>query len=347
MLAIWWWLAFAPQPSKPIDVSPQVTPSPLANIPLLSPLDRELLHRALAGDFQLMARLIMDWEVDAQLLIDQGKSVKRLSREELLRSQSLSRQLKQADTSQRFLPQTYVAASILLALVGPQQIVALPKGLRLQKQLYPPELTNAIPLDTDRYNAEKLYLAQPDIAFVSGRYSHPSTLQALKNQGIKIAAIESLVGSLQDIKKTIAFIGENAGRSEHAELLNLFIDAAFAAIDNRYQAKNPDVLYLSYFEQFYLPSPDTIACELLTRQGVSLPMKLSYAPLEREILQILDPKIVLISTSENAAIPSLHHLKAVQEGRLYFLDDDVQQTPTQYVVLAYFDLVDALARAQL
>ncbi len=41
------------------------------------------------------------------------------------------------------------------------------------------ELTNRIPLNIDRYNSEKLYMANPQVAFVA-HYSHPSVLQALR-----------------------------------------------------------------------------------------------------------------------------------------------------------------------
>src|SRR5690606_7206820 len=68
-------------------------------------------------------------------------------------------------TQQIFLPQTFVSASFLLALASPQEIAALPKGMRAQTHLYPKVLTDQIPLDTGRTNSEQLYRLHPGTAF--------------------------------------------------------------------------------------------------------------------------------------------------------------------------------------
>lgn len=129
----------------------------------LSPLDRDTLKQALAGDYALMTRLIADWEVDARILNRAGVAqVKELSSAQYLQSQLLGRELASkvnVESKIKVLPQTYVAASFLLALTQPEQIIALPTGLRKQEQLYPKALTSKIPLDVDRHNAEKLYEA--------------------------------------------------------------------------------------------------------------------------------------------------------------------------------------------
>ena len=54
------------------------------------------------------------------------------------------------DAYSRFLPQTYAAASFLLAIAQPHEIIALPKGMRHLSQIYQPEKLALIPENIDR-----------------------------------------------------------------------------------------------------------------------------------------------------------------------------------------------------
>ena len=362
----WWYVAFFPlhsnkQPPSPLPHSKSSTLD-ACSIPL-SFLNREVLKEALAGNFTLMSQLIATWDIDAQILEVQGISpIQRLPQDLFVKSQILGRELSVPSPkySIKLLPQTYAAASFLLAIASPEQIVALPAGLRKQVQIYPEALTSQIPLDINRYNSEKLFLAHPDVAFVSSYYSHPSTLQALKSQGIKIHDTSSLA-TLASIQIALLEIGKAAERSKEAELLNLFIQASVQTIENRFLvwkkmggvSDMTKILYLNHHDTFYFPSSDTISCELLSRLGIipqfSSPMP---APIDREKLILMNPECLIISSSNENALkkklandPALKNLSALKKGKVYFLDDDVQQTPTQYVVLAYFDLIQALNQA--
>ncbi len=364
----WWGWAFYDSAPATMSALPSATAheSKQGLISQLSLLERETLKRALTGDYVLMTKLIADWDVDAQFLQAHGlKSAKRLLPSDFLRSQLLGRRLCQQPATakkRKFLPQSYAAASFLLALVDPDQIVALPNGLRQQAQIYPDSLTSQIPLDVDRYNAEKLFLAHPDIAFVSCYYSHPAAIQALHNQGIQIHATRSLA-TLADIKETLTEIGSVVDRGQEAELLNIFIEASLQTIENRLIALNPNrphaplaakVLYLSYHDQFYLPSTDTVSCELLRRLGIDARAGNTSVALERERIVNINPDCLIISSNHAEALqrqiqadPALKNVSALLNHHVYFVDDDIQQTPTHYIVLAYYDLAQALARANL
>ncbi len=128
-------------------------------------MQREGLHQALAGQVPLMLQFIDQWEQDAQFLAQKGiAGIQHLSAENYLQAHILGRLLDDSspetlrhlncrmhldqmqddsgrivpirDTFQRFLPQTYVAASFLLAIAKPEEIIALPKGVRRLPQLY-------------------------------------------------------------------------------------------------------------------------------------------------------------------------------------------------------------------
>lgn len=365
----WWTLAFKPALSK-MEISiespppPQITSTPL--LAQLSPLDRGVLKQALLGDFALMAKLIADWDLDAQILRAKGLfKIRRLPRKAFLKSQLLGRDLQTRPSVSKikFLPQTYAAASFLLAIAEPEQIVALPRGLRKQSHIYPESLTSRIPLEIDRYNSEKLFLTKPDIAFVSSHYSHPSAIQALLNQGIGIHDTKSLA-TLENIYETLKELGKAADRKKEAALLCLFIKASLQTIENRLLAQNHDtgsrlldskILYVNYHDRFYLPSSQTFAYQLLTRLNIPCPAYQSfYTSLEKETLVNINPDCLIISSfnvdalkKQITADPTLKDISAIRQNKIFFVDDEIQQTPTQFVVLAYFDLAEVIAQANL
>lgn len=396
-IAGWWAFAFhktATQQPKAIKRPDQL--SARTAIPLdttITAIDRQLLHQALAGDCHLMARLIADWDIDAQILAAKGfKGITRLPHQDFLQSQSLIRTLQSEEatnksarlyhpsivddigkvipiqqSSQKFLPQTYVAASFLLSLVPPSQIAALPRNLRKETFLYPLSLTSQIPLDIDRYNGEKLFLARPNVAFAA-HYSHPDTIQALTNQGILLYTMKDL-NTLSDISEELIKVGTIANKPLQAELLKLFMDAAIVALDNQQAVfmqhfeqrshKLPTVLVVNYHHRFSVPTTKTLTGQLLSRMP-SIDLSLKYAAerqhenewmamIDRERLLKLDPDFLIVATDcvkdleeELYQDNALQGLSAIRNQRLIVVNHAIQNSPSQYVVLAYHDLIYAL-----
>lgn len=397
----WWTFAF----KKNVDSHESAikhSSFSLANRPHLDAaitlIDRELLHQALSGNTQLMARLIADWDIDAQILDSKGfDGIKRIPHPDFLHSQSLIRILQNEDyikktaailkqqnefviddlgncidlkpTYHRFLPQTFAAASFLLSLLPPEQVIALPRHLREQTTLYPKSLTNQIPLDIDRYNAEKLFQARPEVAFVA-HYSHPATLQALSNQGVLLYTMKN-IQTLADITQELVHLGNIVSKPLQAELMKIFIDAAICAIDNQQavlikhfqqtQGLMPKVLVVNYHQTFSVPTPKSLTGQILARMPV-LDISLKFteesgqsqgwmAAIDREKLIHLNPDFLIVTTSNADAAakgiksdPALKELSAIRHNRLIFIDESIQQTPSQYVVLAYHDLIQALVQ---
>lgn len=398
-ILVWWYFAFFFQYSLHQVESPQIKEiAPLKEPPpkflsYLSPLKREQLHEALAGNVSLMTSLIADWDVDARILESQGLlNVKRLSREKFLKSQMIGRDLqtntheelkriqgkflKQAVCddlghsfnlpfpSQKFLPQTYLAASILLSISPSDDIVAIPHGLRFQQNLYPLAITEKIPFDIDRYNSEEIFQQKPEIAFIAN-YSHPSILQTLRNQGIRLFTIKS-IDTIAQIAETINKIGHIANRPLEAELLNLFMESALFAIDNHLTAlsrsfdASPRVMFLNHMTQFSAPTQITITgqlIELLKSQQfnfIHLHPKARnkwMIPLSQEEIVKLNPDCLIVATEnkESALLQiqksqALQSLTAIRNNKLFVIDQ-APHAPTQYYVLAYFDLAEALIMA--
>jgi iron complex transport system substrate-binding protein len=396
----WWMLAFHPPTSSPSSLSMGVPQSlalkTSALFEELSPLQRDALQRALAGHFPLMLDFINQWDQDAQLLANQGvEGIQRLPADTYLQAHILGhllcnsskeslRQLnckmnlewmqddgghlvRIEDSFRRFLPQTYVAASFLLAIADPSEIIALPKGLRQLPQLYSTDVLARVPNNIDRTNSEKLYLNRPDLAFVAP-YSHPPALEVLRNQNIQLYSIK-YVNSIAEVQEALLKVGHASNHILEAQLLAIFIEACMLSIDNRLHALQTRVtslpiplrlLYLSYHQHFMLPTSKCLTGQLLARAlkhcpYLSCPIPESQEawriPFEHEKIVQAKPDCLIISTL-CADINSGMHLalqqtKAFQSQRIFYLDEAIQESPTQYIALAYFDIFQALAAAHL
>lgn len=395
----WWYIAFRPSTQDLATTRTIADQKGInSNLTLLDSafqISRTDIQKALSGNTSLMSRLIAEWDIDALIMQSNGiQPIQRLSTLNFVRSQWIQRQLASGDKQyiaslqkeyrQQFiidaanntillekpylkvLPQTFAAASFLLALAPIEQIVGLPKRLREQEQLYTKELTSKIPLDIDRHNGEKLFLANPEIAFVAN-YSHPATIQALANQGVVIYTMKN-PATLEDIKSEILNTGHIIDRPLEAELLNIFIDAAMISLDNRIsllntkleqQNKHPTMLFLNYHQNYSLSTQKSLTGQLLTRLeriNTTLPTHLTSKsnhewtiPIGKEQILNLNPDCLIISTQHCQALEkeirkdeALKQLTAIKNNHLYFVDEVIQQSPTQYIVLAYYDLIQAL-----
>jgi iron complex transport system substrate-binding protein len=308
---------------------------------------------------QIIGRKLKDQDFDAlQLLKKQVASVSIFDDRGL--------QFKSPSQFRRFLPQTFVAASFLFALTHPTQIVAIPHGLRDQTDLYPLSLTSQIPLDTDRIFSEKLYQTHPDIAFVAD-YSHPATLETLANQGIPFFTLKSM-NTINHVEQAIQRIGNVVDRPLEAEVLSLFMESALIAIDNRLIATHhdlakdqeaPKVMFLNYYTRYSIPTDRTIAGDLLHRLNhlhVSLVPKLElYSdawshPIDQEQIICANPDCLIIATNDLAGLqqsiqanPAFANVSAHLHNQIHIVDSSTQ-APTQYIILAYYDIAQALMK---
>ncbi len=394
----WWYCAFfgfenalsTPSLKKPPNKKTLTVPHFFS---YLSPMPREQIQEALSGNIELMTKMMRDWDLDAQILESQGvQEIRRLQRSAFIRAQMIGRKLIEQDTGElqslqaqlrknvifddlgvpfkkekqlnRFLPQTFVSASFLLALASPDEIVALPHGMRDQVALYPRSLTNQIQLDTDRTLSEALYQTRPNIAFIAD-YSHPATLETLTSQGISLFALNSM-NTVDQIESAIQRIGGVINRSLEAEVLSLFMESAMLAIDNQLIARHhdfskdqppPKVMFLNYYSHYSAPTEKTITGQLLKRlenlHFTFLPKnhgssRLWSIPVEYEQIVSSDPDCMIISSSDSQSLQEMiknerafKDLSARRTDHIHFIDDTTQ-APTQYIILAYYDLAQAL-----
>jgi len=354
-IIVWWVIAFnSHEKTVPTKELTQTCTQPESVI--LSKLDRQTIRRALDGDLTTIVQLLTDWDIDARLIQDEGV----LPNEQFCHAMSLARQLQQEteETSARLLPQTFVSASFLLALSPPENIIALPKAMRRHRHLYPGDKMDAISLDIDGYNTEILAKNKPDLAFIAP-YSHPSTVQTLKNQGIELLSIDN-ISSVDEVIESLHRVGKAINENRRATLLALFIEAALNTVDNHLSAwceagnilpKRP--LYLTRVMNFAIPTEKTLQAKLLHRLGINQPNVNDTIAwqhcIDLETIAHYTPDCLIISCSDTQAIhnlidqsKALKHTPAVATRRVFCIDEETQNAPCQYLVLAYFDIAEAL-----
>lgn len=368
----WWFLAFYGKADERFIFSERSNRALFSNENgKISSIVRADLAAALNGDTETMIRLIRDWQVDAYCLQEKGiKGVRLIPESRFLRSQALGRDLSEyaPDSSLSFLPQTYASSSFLFALLEPEQIVAVPEGMRRSPHLYPKEKMDQVPLNIDRHNSEQIALRHPDFAFVSS-YSLPQTVNTLKKQGIQIITLPN-PETIDDIFSSLKIVGDCTDHSMKSELLSFFMESALLAMDNhlcfvrdRQQSTAPlRLLFLYNFKQWATPYSHTLTGQMLDRLGVenlarhfeSDSQKSRWqTPLNAEQIVHIDPDCILVGNSPDKALDNFimnsepfQNMRALKARHVFPVDADTQQEVSQYLILAYFDLFQAILTAE-
>ncbi len=223
-----------------------------------------------------------------------------------------------------------------------------------------------IPTNIDRIYSEGLFLARPDLAFVAP-YSHPPALEVLRNQGIPLFTLKHS-NTPEDIKEALLKVGHASNHPLEAQLLTIFMEASFLAIDNRLHALQNEIreplatrrmLFLYYHHYFMVPTLKSLTGQLMARalehcQRIACPIPENQdrwrVPYEQEKILHANPDCLIISTPyyyipEYASGPrqTLPLLEGFDSQRIVYVDESIQESPTQYIVLAYFDLFQAIS----
>lgn len=403
----WWSVAFRKNDSTSnlVTNSNDTTSSSVPTLhlhslfPYLSQLSHDTLKQALSGDINLILQLITDWDIDAQILTAKGSlHIERLDADSLLYAHVIGRLLKELplekrlainrslrisdikddeghlisvqDSFNRFLPQTFAAASILLAIAETEEILSIPQRMRDIPTLYAQAKLEKISQNLDGFPSEKLFLAKPHLTFITP-YSHPPIVDTFRRQGLELFVIKN-IDNFQEIKETILKIGHATNHPLEATLLSIFVDASMLAIDNRIKALHDitkpisnleKILYLFENQGYSVPTEKCLAGQLIQRMLKSYPSLSCFinksqnewrVPIDMEKIVKINPQLLIISTpyfkttTQDAGLSfSLKEIEAFQSKAIFYIDEHIQESPTQYIALAYFDLFQALASKHL
>lgn len=347
----WWLFVFYPLQTDKIplpNLPPKITE------PHISSWNRADLRDALLGDTSKIKSFLELWSEEQNLLAESGFTVSPgLTNEERELAIQLCSAPEETSSQDNYFPQTFNAASYLLAILPGANICSIPEGLKHHPDLYPPSICHSIPFESNRYRAEKLSLANPRAAFVSS-YSDPFTIEMLQRQGIETIALDG-ENSLEAITQSIQCVGQTCKRNEKATLLALFIKAAMNVLDNRArwilsQREGPAAI-IYHQMTIQVPTTKSLTGHLLQRLGFDVPTSpIGWRlPLAEEKLLSEQPATLIVITDDPPAShnqlmlsSAIRELNAVKQQRLCYISNQMQHQSNQFIVFAYLDLVEAL-----
>jgi len=344
----WWCASFTHKsPNKnPITLNGQKLPFNSE----VRPIDRDRLFQALNGDFDQMTKLMVEWDLEAQLLQKKGYAgIRRLKPKRLL-AHLRGLPSSKIDKPLKFFPQTYLAAGILLALVDESSITSLPAGLRHYGQLFPAQKLQSIETDSDPRFLEMIGNAEDTIAFISP-YSDPCTLYAMQQRNIPMVDL-GCIATPEDLKKAIDMVGAITEKPEKAALLNAFIESAVVALENHIATRRSlyhEVLYVNHHTIFSAPTPKTLMGHILTRLNINRPLREWQSdewsiPLDVEDIASLNPDCIICVGPQRPLSEKLQGVQAAINGQIHFIDPGVQSSSSQHFLLGMYDLYDILMR---
>jgi len=344
----WWCLSFSRQ-SPAQNLIPMLG-SKLPFNSEVQPIDRTRLFQALNGDFDLMTKLMLEWDLEAQLLRKKGyEGIRRLKAKRLL-AHLRGAPSPKSQKPLKYFPQTYLAAGILLALVEESSITSLPGGLRHYSRLFPNGKLDRIASDSDPHFLETIEGSDSTLAFVSP-YSDPCTLYAMQQRSIPMVDL-GCIATPEDLQKAVSAIGAATAAPEKAELLNTFIDSALIALENHLatrRSQNRDVLYVNHHTIFSAPTNKTLMGHILTRLDINRPLQARQSegwsiPLDVEDIAALNPDCIICVGPRGPLSEKLQGVKAALSGQIHFVDPGAQGSPSQHFLLGMYDLYDILMR---
>ncbi|NLD59676.1 MAG: ABC transporter substrate-binding protein [Clostridiales bacterium] len=218
---------------------------------------------------------------------------------------------------------------------------------------YPAEAA-AIPRmgDYSGPNVELIAAAQPDVVFASTKLQIDA-VEKLESLGLTVVCVEP--DDYGEVLSGIARIARIVG-ADPGPLLEEITDkqvAALSAIDRGVDA--PTVYFALSFGEFgdYSAGPGTFLDELIRMAGAknaAADAQYAWPMYSPEGIVALDPDVILISdyvgdgavVEQFAALPNYAGLRAVKEGRVYAVDEDLVSRPGPRIVEGLSEIVGAL-----
>ncbi len=219
---------------------------------------------------------------------------------------------------------------------------------RTEDDDYPASISS-IPVFSDRDNPEKFIAARPDLILIRPMIagSHPLLFKELKQAGITVVSLQPT--SVKMMYSYWKDLGELTGKAKEASAMIKTFESGLARIKKRYadipRSKRPKVYFEAIHSKMRTFSPDSIsifalesagginiATDAIPRHSTNIAdygkeRLLSHADdIDVFLAQIGRMNRVDKSTLENE--PGFSGIKAIQNGRLYLIDEKLVSRPT-------------------
>ncbi|HKM39555.1 MAG TPA: cobalamin-binding protein [bacterium] len=196
----------------------------------------------------------------------------------------------------------------------------------------------------DNPSIEKIIALRPDLVLADS--IHKTAVQKLEELGIPVAVV--FPRDLEGVLYSIRWIGIAAGARDEATVLEGELSRRLDLIDNKLDDiptdKRPWVYYELYSDPLMTCGPNTLSSELIVRAGgrnIAYDAATNYPEFSPEAIVSRNPDVIIfpdlhgteaIQAEAIKARPGWSSIKAVQNSRLYAVDDDLIARPGPRIV---------------
>ncbi|TYP56791.1 ABC transporter substrate-binding protein [Thermosediminibacter litoriperuensis] len=192
-------------------------------------------------------------------------------------------------------------------------------------------------------NMEKLISLKPDLVLATIMHEKP----VRKLEELKIPVIVLNPQSIDDVFSTIELIGRATNKNQQAEELISTLKNRIKAVEDRVSTipadKRPQVFYELWPSPLTTAGPGTFVHDLIEKAGgrnIAADAGKAYPEYSQEMVIDKNPDIIIFShhyssnQSKEDIInrPGWKNIKAIKEGRVFYVDENIVQRPTPRLV---------------
>ncbi|ADL08179.1 ABC transporter substrate-binding protein [Thermosediminibacter oceani] len=193
-------------------------------------------------------------------------------------------------------------------------------------------------------NMEKVISLKPDLVIATSMHEKPVT----KLEELNIPVIVLNPKNIDEIFGAIELIGRATNKVQQAEELVSGLKNRIKAVEDRVSSiptdKRPQVFYELWHSPITTAGPGTFVHDLIEKAGgrnIAADAEKEYPEYSQEMVIAKNPDIIIYSYHGNngqsseqdiSNRPGWKNIKAVKEGKVFYVDEDILQLPTPRLV---------------
>lgn len=263
----------------------------------------------------------------------------------------LGRQVTVETSPQRIVSLLPSNTEILFAVGAGEQVVGVTSYCN-----YPPEATSRPQvggITTQSISTETVVALEPDLVLASG--AQQELIPVLTEAGLTVVALEP--ATLENIYANLQLVGQLTGHPQEAEAIVADMRRRAEAVQAKIAAvpasERPSIFYEVWDEPLMTAGPHTFIGQLIELAGgrnIFAGVQEDWPQVSPEVIVQANPVVILGPTSHAEALaaaqiknrPGWANIAAVQNNRIYLLDQDMVSRPGPRLIIVLEEIARAL-----